>query len=174
MKKLFLAFIAIIIASVAVIWILGKSESKPLPAGVVADKILIEKGLRRLTLFRQGKPLKTYQVALGRNPQGKKTEEGDCRTPEGTYTIDRRKQHSKYCRALHISYPSPSDVAQAKARGVSPGDDVMIHGLPNALSFVGKLHLIRDWTLGCVAVTNPEIEEIWRVVPDGVVVEIVP
>ncbi|WP_327049832.1 L,D-transpeptidase family protein [Geotalea daltonii] len=73
-----------------------------------------------------------------------------------------------------LSHSSPSDVAQAKARGVSPGGDVMIHGLPNALGFVGKLHLIRDWTLGCVAVTNPEIEEIWRVVPDGVVVEIVP
>nr|WP_279342507.1 L,D-transpeptidase family protein [Geotalea sp. SG265] len=135
---------------------------------------MIQKGLRRLTVFRQGKPLKTYQVALGRNPQGKKTKEGDCRTPEGIYTIDRRKQSSKYCRALHISYPNQADVAQAKARGVSPGGDVMIHGLPNALGFVGKLHLIRDWTLGCVAVTNPEIEEIWRVVPDGVVVEIVP
>lgn len=174
MKKLFLAFIAIIIASVAVILIFGKPESKPLAAGVVADRVLIEKGLRRLTLFRQGEKLKTYGVALGRSPQGKKTEEGDCRTPEGIYIIDRRKQSSKYCRALHISYPSPADVAQAKVRGVSPGGDVMIHGLPNALGFVGKLHLIRDWTLGCVAVTNPEIEEIWRVVPDGVVVEIVP
>ncbi|ACM21165.1 peptidoglycan L,D-transpeptidase, YkuD family [Geotalea daltonii FRC-32] len=174
MKKLLLAFVLIIIGSVAVIWMLGKPESKPLPAGVVADRVLIEKGPRRLTLFRQGKRLKTYEVALGRNPQGKKTEEGDCRTPEGIYTIDRRKQSSRYHRALHISYPSSADVAQAKARSVSPGGDVMIHGLPNALGFVGKVHLIRDWTLGCVAVTNPDIEEIWRVVPDGVVVEIVP
>lgn len=174
MKQLLLTFGLVIVAAVVLIWIIGRPESEPLPAGVVADRILIEKSSHRLTLFSQGKPLKAYQVALGRNPQGKKTAEGDCRTPEGIYTIDRRKQNSKYYRALHISYPGPADVAQAKARGVSPGGDVMIHGLPNALGFVGKLHLKRDWTLGCVAVTNPEIEEIWRVVRDGVVVEIVP
>jgi murein L,D-transpeptidase YafK len=117
--------------------------------------------------------LKTYVVALGRHPDGKKAEEGDGKTPEGTYTIDRRKIKSNFHRALHISYPNGSDAAQAKLRGVSPGGDIMIHGLPNLLSFVGQYHTIRDWTQGCVAVTNQEIEEIWRAAPDGTPVEIV-
>ena len=136
--------------------------------------MLIEKKDRRLTLLNNGKALKAYRVALGRNPEGKKSEEGDKRTPEGTYVIDRRKEQSRYHRALHISYPNPDDTAQAKARGVSPVGDIMIHGLPNGIGFVENLHVKRDWTLGCIAVTNPEIEEIWRAVPDGTVVEIVP
>jgi len=150
------------------------TDKNPLPPGTVADKILIEKKDRQLTLLSNGKTLKVYKVALGRNPEGKKLEEGDKRTPEGTYVIDRRKEKSRYHRALHISYPNSDDIAQAKARGVSPGGDIMIHGLPNGIGFVGKLHVKRDWTLGCIAVTNPEIEEIMRAVPDGAVVEIVP
>lgn len=150
------------------------TDRNPLPPGTVADRVLIEKKDRRLTLLNSGKTLKVYKVALGRNPEGKKLENGDKRTPEGTYTIDRRKERSSYHRALHISYPNPDDIAQANARGVSPGGDIMIHGLPNGIGFLGKLHLKRDWTLGCIAVTNQEIEEIWRAVPDGAVVEIVP
>lgn len=150
------------------------TDKNPLPPGTVADKVLIEKKERRLTLLSNGKSLKVYKVALGRKPEGKKLEEGDKRTPEGTYIIDRRKERSGYHRALHISYPNPDDIAQAKARSASPGGDIMIHGLPNGIGFVGKFHVKRDWTLGCIAVTNPEIEEIWRAVPDGAVVEIVP
>lgn len=101
-------------------------------------------------------------------------EEGDGRTPEGVYSIDRRKVKSTFHRALHVSYPNDDDLAQAKARSVSPGGDIMIHGLPNGLGFLGKLHLKGDWTAGCIAVTNPQIEEIWRAVPDGTKVEIVP
>lgn len=149
-------------------------DKNPLPPETVADKVLIEKKDRRLTLLSNGKTLKVYKVALGRNPEGKKLEEGDKRTPEGTYMIDRRKERSSYHRALHISYPNTADIAQAKARGVSPGGDIMIHGLPNGIGFVGNFHVKRDWTLGCIAVTNSEIEEIWRAVPDGAVVEIMP
>lgn len=149
------------------------TDKNPLPPGTMADKVFIEKRDRRLTLLSNGKTLKVYKVALGRSPEGKKLEEGDKRTPEGMYIIDRRKERSSYHRALHISYPNSDDIAQAKARSVSPGGDIMIHGLPNGIGFVGKFHVKRDWTLGCIAVTNPEIEEIWRAVPDGAVVEIV-
>ena len=172
--KLILFIFVLAFLAVGGIALFTNTVKNPLPPGTVADKILIEKKDRRLTLLTHGKTLKTYRIALGRNPEGKKLEAGDKRTPEGTYTIDRRKERSRYHRALHISYPNPDDNVQAKVRGVSPGGDIMIHGLPNGIGFIGRFHVLRDWTLGCVAVTNPEIEEIWRVVPDGTVVQIVP
>jgi len=138
------------------------------------DYVLIEKRAHRLTLYRKGEILKTYRIALGKKPVGKKTTNGDCKTPEGMYSIDHRKANSRYHRALHISYPNAEDRRQAKARGVSPGGDVMIHGLPNGFGAVGSLHLKRDWTLGCIAMTNEEIDELWQAVPNGAVVEIVP
>lgn len=145
-----------------------------LPENARADRVLIEKGKRRLTLLHRGSPLKMYAVALGNTPVGKKTQEGDGRTPEGVYSIDRRNRNSSYHRSLHISYPNAADTAQARARGVSPGGEIMIHGLPNGMGSIGKLHTLRDWTLGCIAVTNQDIVEIWRAVPNGTVVEIVP
>jgi murein L,D-transpeptidase YafK len=138
------------------------------------DSVLIEKGLRHLSLYRKGEPLKTYRIALGNVPVGKKTTKGDRKTPEGSYIIDRRKSISRYYRALHISYPNAEDRRQAKARGVSTVGDVMIHGLPNGRGTIGSLHLKRDWTLGCIAMTNEEIDEIWQAVPDGTPVMIVP
>lgn len=172
-KILLFIFLPVLLA-VGGIALFTKTEKNPLPPEAMADKVLIEKKDRRLTLLSNGKTLKVYKVALGRNPTGKKLKEGDKKTPEGAYTIDRRKERSSYHRALHISYPNSADIAQAKARGVSPGGDIMIHGLPNGIGFVGNFHVKRDWTLGCIAVTNPEIEEIWRAVPDGTLVEIVP
>lgn len=172
--KILLVILLPVLLAVGGIALFTRSVKNPLPPNAVADKVLIEKKDRRLTLFSNGKTLKVYKVALGGNPTGKKLEEGDKRTPEGTYMIDRRNERSRYHRALHISYPNSADIAQAKARGVSPGGDIMIHGLPNGIGFVGNFHVKRDWTLGCIAVTNPEIEEIWRTVPDGTVVDIVP
>jgi len=171
MKKLIIITI-VIIGVIATLSMKGRQINNPLPANVTADKVLIEKSKRRLTLLNKNTQLKTYEISLGKEPIGKKTEEGDGRTPEGAYSIDRRKLKSSYHRALHLSYPNQEDSAQAKARGVSPGGDIMIHGLPNGIGFIGKLQTKRDWTLGCIAVTNPEIEEIWRVVPDGTTVEI--
>jgi murein L,D-transpeptidase YafK len=173
LKKLIFITVVVILVSVVALTFVAKRMDNPVPEGVAADKILIEKSKRRLTLLNKDKAIKAYVVSLGKEPMGKKTEEGDGRTPEGIYTIDRRKLKSSYHRALHVSYPNTEDTAQAKARGVSPGGDIMIHGLPNSIGFIGKLHTKRDWTLGCIAVTNPEIEEIWRVVPDGTTVEIV-
>lgn len=125
-------------------------------------------------MFLQGRKLKTYRVALGRNPIGPKEEEGDMKTPEGRYQVDNRKAESDYHLALHISYPSEADLARASARGVSAGSDIEIHGLPNGASLLGAAHRSVDWTAGCIAVTNEEIEELWRVTPIGTVVEIDP
>jgi murein L,D-transpeptidase YafK len=146
----------------------------PLPHDAVADRVLVEKWARRLTLLRDGSALKTYRVALGRVPVGGKQYEGDQRTPEGTYAIDFHKSDSDYHLALHISYPEQRDVDRAAAQGRSAGSDIMIHGLPNGRGWIGALHRRRDWTAGCIAVTDFEIEEIWRAVPDGTTIEIRP
>jgi murein L,D-transpeptidase YafK len=142
------------------------------PQSLSADRILVLKGDRKLILLRNGKPIKEYNIALGRHPIGRKVRRGDGRTPEGIYRIDRRNIRSRYHMALHISYPNRDDIAQARARGVPPGRMIMIHGLGDTLGFLGKYHTEVDWTAGCIAVTNQEIEEIWKAVPNGVPVEI--
>ena len=151
-----------------------KIPDLPLPASSIADRILVEKNARRLTLFRNDAPLKTYEIALGRQPEGPKRFEGDNKTPEGRYIIDFRKKNSDFHRALHISYPHPEEVAFAARQKRSAGGSIMIHGLPNGMGSLGPLHRLRDWTAGCIAVTNTEIEELWRAVPDGTPIEIRP
>jgi murein L,D-transpeptidase YafK len=149
-------------------------DDVPLPSGSVADRLVLEKSKRALTLYRQAQVVKRYRVALGREPVGPKAEEGDRRTPEGRFTIDSRKADSSHFRALHISYPGPAHLAAARARGVEPGGAVMIHGLRNGLGWLGRMHRLADWTLGCVAVTNPEMLELWEAVPNGTPIEIIP
>ncbi|MDY0385362.1 L,D-transpeptidase family protein [Trichlorobacter sp.] len=139
-----------------------------------ADRILIEKKARRLTLFARGKELKSYPIALGGNPNGPKERQGDNKTPEGIYRIESRNRNSSYHLALRISYPNERDKKRAKELGVSPGGDIMIHGIKNGFSWVGGLHTEADWTQGCIAVTNQEIEEIEKLVPNGTTVEIRP
>lgn len=139
-----------------------------------ADKILIEKKERRLTLISGGEALKTYKIALGGNPVGPKERQGDNKTPEGTYVIDSRNKDSRYHLSLRISYPNEEDKRRAKKLGVSPGGDIMIHGIKNGLSWVGDSHAEVDWTKGCIAVTDEEIEEIDRLAPNGTIVEIRP
>ena len=139
-----------------------------------ADKVLIEKKRRRLTLLSKGKAIKTYKIALGGNPVGPKEMEGDNKTPEGNYTIESRNRHSDYHLSLRISYPNERDKKRAKGLGVSPGGNIMIHGVKNGLEWVGEFHTATDWTEGCIAVTNKEMEEISRLVPNGTPVEIRP
>jgi len=136
------------------------------------DKILIEKKERRLTLISKGKVLKSYKIALGGNPNGPKERQGDNKTPEGSYVIDSRNRDSRYHLSLHISYPNMKDKKRAKQLGVSPGGDIMIHGIKNGFSWVGDLHTEVDWTKGCIAVTDEEIEEIDKLAPNGTIVEI--
>ncbi|MDT8070229.1 MAG: L,D-transpeptidase family protein [Terriglobia bacterium] len=144
------------------------------PVNVKADHIVVLKSKRELQLWSKGTLLKSYRISLGGAPVGRKEQQGDHRTPEGNYVITGRNSHSKFHRALRISYPNPEDRTRAAKRGVSPGGDIMIHGLPNGYGWVGRGHLARDWTDGCIAVTNKEIEEIWDLVPDGAPVEIRP
>ncbi len=150
-----------------------KKEALALQKGP-ADRILIEKKERRLTLISKGRVLKTYKIALGGNPDGPKERQGDNKTPEGIYVIDSRNSDSRYHLSLHISYPNEKDKKRAKQRGVSPGGDIMIHGIKNGFSWVGDLHTEVDWTKGCIAVTDEEIEEIDRLSPHGTIVEIRP
>jgi tetratricopeptide (TPR) repeat protein len=138
------------------------------------DKILVEKKDRRLMLISKGEVLKTYKIALGGNPNGPKERQGDNKTPEGTYFIDSRNKDSRYHLSLHISYPNERDKKRAKELGVSPGGNIMIHGIKNGFSWVGDSHTEVDWTKGCIAVTDDEIEEIAKVALNGTIVEIRP
>ncbi len=138
------------------------------------DRILIEKKARRLMLLSNGEVLKTYKIALGGNPVGPKEREGDDKTPEGIYCIDSRNNDSQYHRALHISYPNEKDRKRAQELGVPPGGDIMIHGLKNGFSWVGTAQSEVDWTKGCIAVTDEEIDEIDKLTPNGTIVEIRP
>ena len=162
------------IAAAAAIFLYIHHNWNRLSSGTNADRILVEKAQRQLSIFRQGKRLKTYRVALGRNPAGAKEQEGDGKTPEGIYTIDYRNSNSDYHLALHISYPSEEDNARAAAHGVNAGFDIEIHGLPNGKGSTGAAHRQKDWTAGCIAVTDEEMDELYRVVPDGTTIEIRP
>lgn len=127
-----------------------------------------------MTLLSGSKVLKTYKVALGSVPVGPKRVEGDHKTPEGNYVIDEKNAYSQFHLSLHISYPSAADQERARRLGQPPGGAIMIHGLPKPFAYLGPLHRQTDWTDGCIAVTNTEIEEIWKLVPVGTMVEIRP
>jgi murein L,D-transpeptidase YafK len=172
--KLFLLFLLLLCVAALAAAAFARLNVNPLPHDAVADRVVVEKSARRLTLLRNGDALKTYRVALGRAPVGAKGYEGDQRTPEGAYTIDFHKPDSDYHLALHVSYPEQRDVDRAAAQGLSAGSDIMIHGLPNGRGWIGRFHRRNDWTAGCVAVTDFEIEEIYRAVPDGTPIELRP
>jgi len=139
-----------------------------------ADKIVVYKAQRKMELHRGSEILRTYHVALGRRPFGQKMEAGDGRTPEGRYIIDRRNMASDYHLALHISYPDENDLRRAASLGVEPGGAIMIHGQPSYLTPAERRQLNKDWTAGCIALSNAEIDEVWRLVDDGVEVDILP
>lgn len=136
------------------------------------DSILILKKDHVMELLSGGKVIRTYKVALGQGGLAPKQREGDSRTPEGHYVIDAKYEHSAYHKALHVSYPNAEDRMRAAKLGVPPGGAIMIHGLPNGKGWVGAGHRFYDWTLGCIAVTNEEIDEVWKLVPVGTPVEI--
>lgn len=144
----------------------------PPPLTGQIDRIVIEKSARRMQLLQGGKVVRSHGVALGFSPDGDKDRQGDGRTPEGEFRIDRRNDGSAFHLSLGLDYPRPEDRARAAAAGYSPGGDIFIHGQPNALPDGWKLK--GDWTEGCIAVANREMREIRAVTPIGTVVEIRP
>ncbi len=149
-------------------------RSDPELSPTKADLVVILKKDHLLELHANGKVVRTYLVALGRGGLAPKQKEGDALTPEGHYVIDARNADSRYHKALHVSYPNAEDRKRAAKLGAAPGGAIMIHGLPNGRGFIGSAHRLYDWTLGCIAVTDSEIDEIWTMVPIGTPVEIKP
>jgi murein L,D-transpeptidase YafK len=166
-----LACAAFCLALCAIASALSAQQSAPIQK---ADSILILKKDHVMELLAGGKVIRTYKVALGQGGLAPKQREGDARTPEGHYTIDAHSAESHYHKALHVSYPNTEDRKRAAKLGVAPGGAIMIHGLPNGKGWVGARHRLYDWTLGCIAVTDEEIDEIWNLVPVGTPVEIRP
>jgi murein L,D-transpeptidase YafK len=153
---------------------ISRAPAVNISSAITADSIVVEKAKRTLTLYQLGIPVRTYKVALGKQPVGDKVKIGDNRTPEGVFFIDFKKPESKYYKSLHISYPDAAHAARASKLGVAPGGDIMIHGLPSEFAKLGQEHRTFDWTEGCIAVTNAEIDEIWRAIPMGATIQIKP
>jgi len=139
-----------------------------------ADAVVVLKSQRTPNLLAHGKVIRTYKVALGGAPVGAKEQQGDHKTPEGHYVLDRRNANSRFYKSIHISYPNEHDRRRAQEKGHSPGGDIMVHGLPNGMGALGAAHRATDWTDGCIAVTDAEIDEIWKLVSDGTPIEIKP
>ena len=143
--------------------------------GVIrVDRVVVNKSRREMLLLCGESVLRSYRIALGRDPLGPKAREGDGKTPEGHYVIDRRNPKSAYHLSLHISYPTDAQRARARELGIDPGCDIMIHGLPNGVGAAEKGHPQTDWTRGCIAVTDEEMDEIWALVADGTPIQINP
>jgi len=140
----------------------------------LADKVVVEKSKRKLHLVKDGKPFRTFDIALGIEPVGHKQEEGDNRTPEGLYYLDMRNPNSDYFLSIRISYPNEKDRREARARGVNPGGQIMIHGQPNTPTYSPAFYRQADWTNGCIAVSNSDMIDIWLMTPDRVPIEILP
>ena len=174
MRRFMVRITAVCLVALMVLLTWANWPEHSIAPGVLADRIVLLKSKRQLELYDKGSLLKSYVVSLGRHPVGPKEREGDKRTPEGTYAIESHKPSSSFHRALKVSYPSAADRIAAEKRGVAPGSDIMIHGIRNGLGLIGRLQRRLDWTAGCIAVTNPEIEEIYHAVPDGTPIEIRP
>lgn len=136
-------------------------------------RVVVYKAAHEMVLLNGTKELKRYKIALG-NAKGNKVKRGDRKTPEGVYKLDFRNPKSQFYRSIHISYPSAADRERAHKAGVDPGGDIFIHGLGTQYGWVGAAHRARDWTNGCIAVTNEEMDEIWAMVANGTEIEIVP
>ncbi len=158
----------IVIAVVIIAVFAGADED------IKADKVLVVKSERKLFLIKDSEILKSYTVSLGSQPHGPKRQIGDKKTPEGLYTLDRRNPKSKYYKSIRISYPNEQDRQQAAQRGVEPGGEIALHGLPTKSKNEAWDYIERDWTDGCIAVTNDEMQEIWDLVEDHTPIEIIP
>ncbi len=164
----------IILLSLTALTIYYFYPEKKLPKGIKINFLVVHKSKRELLAYSNGKLIKTYNISLGRNPVGHKLMEGDKKTPEGVYTIFAKNPNSGYYKNLGISYPNTSDMAASKKINQSTGGDIKIHGLRNGLGFISKFQRWWDWTAGCIALTNEEIDELYESVVIGSKIEIKP
>jgi len=148
------------------------------PAGAsqleMADRVVVHKAERKLMLMRGDRVLKAFDVALGLSPKGAKQSEGDFRTPEGSYLLSSRNPNSDFFLAIQVSYPGPEDIRRAAEAGVAPGGKIMIHGQPNRPNRAPEYYRTRDWTNGCIAVSNADMVDIWLMTPDNTPIQILP
>ncbi|MDR0587527.1 MAG: L,D-transpeptidase family protein [Burkholderiales bacterium] len=170
MKQTIFLFLWIAIFSFPVA---GRAADKLAPDATI-DRIVIMKAKREMTVYQKDSPLKTYKIALGFAPVGAKQFQGDGKTPEGTYRVNDKNPKSKYHKNLGVSYPNDKDRAFAAQHGKSAGGDIKIHGLGKTFGALGSMHTLSDWTLGCIAVTNEEIDEIYAHTKVGATIEINP
>ena len=145
-----------------------------MPSDAVINKLVINKGKRELLVYQDNQLIKTYRISLGRSPIGHKTIEGDNKTPEGLYYINDKNSHSGYHKNLGVSYLNKADSEFAHSQGKSPGGDIKLHGIRNRLGLIGKFQRFFDWTAGCIALTNNEIDELYYAVPIGTPIYINP
>lgn len=148
--------------------------SSPFQGDLRADRVLVDKSARQLFLLWRGDVVRSYPISLGEQPTGHKRQEGDQRTPEGRYRLDWRNAQSSFYKSIHISYPNVQDRARAERLGIDPGGEIVIHGLPNRDRGLDALYRGRDWTDGCIAVLDEQMDEIWLAVRDGTPIEILP
>lgn len=172
MNKALKMGLVVLLSGLAGILVWANAPHARLPEGTRGDRLVIEKEKRLLHLYSGDRELRTYPISLGREPVGAKTREGDNKTPEGLYRVCEHKRDSSCHRALRVSYPGEKDLALAEQLGVEPGGNIMIHGLLNGLGWIGRAHRWVDWTAGCIAVTNLEMDELFEVVSSGATIEI--
>ena len=168
-KNLILFFF---IAVLVVLTIYYFSPIQKIPGNVIIDKIIISKADHKLITYSKGQMIVTYKIAIGKNPIGEKEYEGDGKTPEGMYTINDKNAESEFHKNLGISYPAAKDILQAQQSGKPAGGSIKIHGLKNGNGYIGKFQRWIDWTNGCIALTNQEIDELYSHTKIGTPVEI--
>ena len=141
---------------------------------LIADLVVVEKSKRKLHLVKDGEFFRTFDIALGMFPIGDKNKEGDQRTPEGVYQLDMRNPDSDFFLSIHISYPDGADRRAARANGLEPGGQIMIHGQPNEPTYSEAYYAKEDWTNGCIALSNSDMIDIWLMTPNVVKIDIRP
>lgn len=170
-KKTVLTFILLLIASIIIYYFLPEEK---LPANITIDNIIVLKSHRQLSVYSNGRLIKVYRISLGSCPIGKKKFANDGKTPEGHYFINAKNPHSVCYKNLGISYPNQNDILNARKLNISTGGDIKIHGISNRLGFIGKFQRWYNWTAGCIALTNTEVDDLYNHTPIGTPIEIKP
>lgn len=174
MRKFFRFNFIILILLILSVFIYEQIPERQIPANTFADEVVVIKHKKRMDLLKNGDVLKSFRVSIGKNEKGDKQQHGDGRTPEGRYRLIWKNPNSDYYLSIKISYPDHSDILRARRKGVDPGGDIFIHGVPDWMRWFSKMHRWFGYTQGCIMVTNREMDEIWRTVPAGTPIEIRP